>query len=83
MKNPTFYLPGVPMMGKSGARDNVAVMMQLMRLLLPPGTVHVLTIGHDSACPCVEKAQDLTRCLCEHVTLYLETIAQPERAGAA
>jgi hypothetical protein len=78
MKTSALYLPGVPMVGQSGQRDNVAVLMQLMQLTLPRGTVHVLTIGHDSACPCVEGDRDLTRCLCERVNLYLEAITQPE-----
>jgi len=69
MSNPTLYLPKIPMVGKSGT--------------LPPGTLYALTIGHDSACPCVDVAQDLTHCLCEHVNLYLETRALPEHEGGA
>jgi len=71
------------MRGTSGERDNVAVLLHAMGLLMPPGTVIDVTIGHDSACPCVDVAQDLTHCLCEHVNLYLETRALPEHEGGA
>ena len=83
MSNPTLYLPKIPMVGQSGKRDNVAVLLHAMGCLMPPGTVIDVTIGHDSACPCIDVAQDLTHCLCEYVNLSLETRELPEPEGGA
>ena len=72
MKTPTLFLPNIPMVGISGQRDNVAALLEATGLLMPPGMVVVATIGHDSACPCVDGTAALTRCLCEHVNVTIE-----------
>jgi hypothetical protein len=51
---------------------NVAALLEATGLLMPPGMVVVATIGHDSACPCVDGTAALTRCLCEHVNVTIE-----------
>ena len=80
MNPPSLYLPGIPTLGVSGQRDNIAVLLNMTGRLLPPGTVVEVTIGHDSACPCVDGTGDLTHCLCEHVNLTLteRTVTEQE-----
>lgn len=76
MKPPTLFVPNMPTRGLSSHHDNIAALLQAMGLLMPPGTVLEATIGHDSACPCVDSAEGLTSCLCEHVHLTLQARAR-------
>lgn len=75
---PKLYLPleihNLPMVGKSGARDNLEVLVQLMNQLVARPFVVMADVRHDDACPCPRDAAPFTACTCELVDVVLHIV---------
>lgn len=59
------------MVGKDGARDNVAALVRATQALVPRGTVVRCEIAHDTGCPCTARRRPLDDCTCTAVDVTL------------
>ena len=67
-------LGNIPMRGKSGKRDNVEILVQIIAMLVPSGKLVILEVGHNEGCPCELDDLPIQGCTCENVDLTLDTI---------
>jgi hypothetical protein len=66
MKTP-LVMNDFPMRGPTGRRDNVERLFAVLGTLLPRGSVAMLSIAHDDACPCANGDHPVTACTCHMV----------------
>lgn len=73
---PPLDVPGFPVKGPTGERDNIERLYQVMGALLPRGRLLVLDIAHDVGCPCESRDRPMPSCTCATVDLRL-SLADP------
>jgi hypothetical protein len=69
LKARPLVIEGVPV-----ANGNVDSLRSLLYALAPPGRVTVVTVAHDTGCPCVEQGEPSEACTCELVDVTLRSI---------
>ncbi len=72
-------VPGIPMRGLSGERDNLQRLLAVLTALIPPRLVAVAHVHHDDGCPCADGNRPMPDCTCETVGVVLEAI--PTKGG--
>lgn len=72
------HVPNVPMVSKSGNRDNVEALIAAVQSLVAPGTIVDCLIEHDDACPCAVGNEPITECTCETVDITLRALPKAE-----
>lgn len=68
---PPLRLPGTPVVGPAGVRDNVARLLEAMGALLPPGWGVVPELRHQAGCPAPDRRGTPAGCTCVDVDLTL------------
>lgn len=65
------HIPGVPMAGPTGKRDNLDRMRRVLSATMPDRGVLVMDVAHNDGCPCAQGRAPMERCTCDTVDLTL------------
>jgi hypothetical protein len=80
---PPLHLPGVPVVGHDGQRQNVTQLFHVVSALIPRGRRVRMDIAHDDGCPAGGRERRLFTgamddCTCETVDITLHLINPKE-----
>ena len=67
-------LPDTPVLGPTGAPDNVPRLVKVLSRLMPMGVIPVVDVLHQSGCPCSRGDVGWESCRCEVVDVRVRTI---------